>query len=206
MKKILEFLWEKKDIGIPTTIPKSEYEKRKKNQQQRQMRVIKGLNPDKPKKETTGIKMIDGLINYAVKDLVKPKVGSIVHCGLLMNQIEHSGIYVGYNKIVHLDGSGRIELVSPKVFLDRLDGMNLATNIYVSCRNGKAVASKRAAERAKSKIDQTINYSLTSNNCHIFTSGCLTGDFKNKDNWFSLLEETVEKEINMNEWRVWDLS
>lgn len=30
MKKILEFLWENKDIGIPTTIPKAEYEKRKK--------------------------------------------------------------------------------------------------------------------------------------------------------------------------------
>lgn len=206
MKKILEFLWENKDIGIPTTIPKAEYEKRKKTQQQRQMRVLKGLNPDKPKKDTTGIKMIDGLINYAFKDLVKPKVGSVVHCGLLMNQIEHSGIYVGYNKIVHLDGSGKIEVVSPKVFLDRLDGMNLATNIYVSCRNGEAVASKRAAERARSKINQTINYSVISNNCHMFTSGCLTGDFKNNDNWFSHLEETVEKELKMNEWRVWDLS
>lgn len=170
------------------------------------MRVLKGLNPDKPKKDTTGIKMIDGLINYAFKDLVKPKVGSVVHCGLLMNQIEHSGIYVGYNKIVHLDGSGKIEVVSPKVFLDRLDGMNLATNIYVSCRNGEAVASKRAAERARSKINQTINYSVISNNCHMFTSGCLTGDFKNNDNWFSHLEETVEKELKMNEWRVWDLS
>ncbi len=204
MKKILDFFWENKDILMPPTIPGNSYEKFKKIQ--RQQRVKKGLNADKPKKEITGIKMIDGLINSTIKDLVKPKVGSVVHCGLLMNQIEHSGIYIGYNKIVHLDGSGRIELVSPKVFLDRLDGMNLATNIYVSCRNGKAVASKRAAERAKSKIDQTINYSLTSNNCHIFTSGCLTGDFKNKDNWFSLLEETVEKEINMNEWRVWDLS
>lgn len=204
MKKILDFLWDNKDILIPPTIPGHEYEKLKKIQ--RQHRVKKGLNPDKPKKETTGIKMIDGLINYAIKDLVKPKVGSVVHCGLLMNQIEHSGIYVGYNKIVHLDGSGRIEVVSPKVFLDRLDGMNLATNIYVSCRNGKAVASKKAAERARSKINQTINYSVISNNCHMFTSGCLTGDFKNNDNWFSHLEETVEKELKMNEWRVWDLS
>ncbi|EPH33153.1 hypothetical protein L291_2930 [Acinetobacter guillouiae MSP4-18] len=40
----------------------------------------------------------------------------------------------------------------------------------------------------------------------MFTSGCLTGDFKNNDNWFSHLEETVEKELKMNEWRVWDLS
>ena len=204
MKKFLDFILDNKDIFMPPLIPESGYEKLKKIQ--RQERVKKGLNPNKSKKNTTGFQMIDGLINAAIKDLVKPKVGSVVHCGLLMNQIEHSGIYIGYNKIVHLDGSGRIEIVSPTIFLDRLDGMNLATNIYVSCRNGKAVASKRAAERAKSKIDQTINYSLTSNNCHIFTSGCLTGDFKNKDNWFSLLEETVEKEINMNEWRVWDLS
>ena len=205
MKKILEFIWENRDIGMSSPIPeRSGYEKLKKIQ--RQERLKKGLNPDKPKKEITGIKMIDGLINSAIKDLVKPKVGSVVHCGLLMNQIEHSGIYVGYNKIVHLDGSGRIEIVSPKVFLDRLDGMNLATNIYVSCRNGEAVASKKAAARARSKINQTIKYSLTSNNCHMFTSGCLTGDFKNKDNFFLYLEETVEKELNMNEWRVWDLS
>ena len=204
MKSILDFLWKNKDILMPPTIPGHGYEKLKKIQ--RQQRIKKGLNADKPKKETTGIKMIDGLINSAIKELVKPKVGSVVHCGLLMNQIEHSGIYVGYNKIVHLDGSGRIEVVSPKVFLDRLDGMNLATNIYVSCRNGEAVASKKAAARARSKINQTIKYSLTSNNCHMFTSGCLTGDFKNKDNFFSYLEETVEKELNMNEWRVWDLS
>ena len=39
--------------------------------------------------------MIDGLINSTIKDLVKPKVGSVVHCGLLMNQIEHTGFYVG---------------------------------------------------------------------------------------------------------------
>ena len=205
MKKILEFIWENRDVGMSSPIPeRSGYEKLKKIQ--RQERLKKGLNPDKPKKEITGIKMIDGLINSAIKDLVKPKVGSVVHCGLLMNQIEHSGIYVGYNKIVHLDGSGRIEIVSPKVFLDRLDGMNLATNIYVSCRNGEAVASKKAAARARSKINQTIKYSLTSNNCHMFTSGCLTGDFKNKDKFFSYLEETVEKELDMNEWRVWDLS
>lgn len=204
MKKILDFFWDNKDILVPPTTPQGGYDKLKKIQQK--ARVKKGLNPNKPKKETTGIKMIDGLINSAIKDLVKPKVGSVVHCGLLANQIDHSGIYVGYNKIVHLDGSGRIEIVSPNTFLDRLDGMNLATNIYVSCRDGKAVASKKAAERARAKIDQKIKYSLTSNNCHMFTSGCLTGDFKNKDNFFSYLEETIEKELDMNEWRVWDLS
>ena len=123
-----------------------------------------------------------------------------------MNQIEHSGIYVGYNKIAHLDGSGKIELVSPTVFLDRLDSMNLAIHIYVSCRDGNAVASKIAAQRARAKIGQTIKYSLISNNCHMFTSGCLTGNFKNKDRFFSSLEETVEKELEMSEWRVWDLS
>ena len=136
--------------------------------------------------------MIDGLINSAIKDLVKPKVGSVVHCGLLMNQIEHSGIYVGYSKIIHLDGSGRIEIVSPKVLLDRLDG--------------KAFASRKAVERARLKVGKKVNYSVYSNNCHMFTSGCLTGSFANKDNFFSSLEETVEKELDMNEWRVWDLS
>lgn len=200
MKSFLDLV-----LGLPIST-RMESPTEKHNRLERSFRELRDLPPDKPKKNDIGIQILDGFINAVIKDTVKPKVGSVVHCGLAMNQIEHSSIYVGYNKIAHLDGSGKIELVSPRVFLNRLDSLDFAMNIYVSCRDGKAVASQIAAKRAQAKVGETIEYGLISNNCHMFTSGCLTGDFNNKDNFFSCLEETVEKELNMNEWRVWDLT
>lgn len=38
---------------------------------------------------------------------VTPLPGSVIICDL-MDVVEHSGIYIGNNKIVHLSGSGRI--------------------------------------------------------------------------------------------------
>lgn len=169
----------------------------------REIRIKKGLNPNKPSKK---INYLDVLIHGDVQDSVKPKVGSVIHCGLLFNQIDHSGIYVGYNKIVHLDGSGRVEIVTPAVFLDRLDGFNLAVHIYVGCLDGNPIGSKKVAQRARSRVGDKLEYSVHSNNCHMFTSGCLTGSFKNKDRFFSLLEETAEKEFNINQWKIWDMS
>lgn len=144
-------------------------------------------------------------IDNVFKDKVKPKVGSVIYCGLLANQVEHSGIYIGYNKIAHLDGSGKIEAVSPEVFLDRLNGLNWAISIYVSCKDGKPVGSRVVAERARKKIGRRLKYSVASNNCHMFTSGCLTGKFKNDDGFFCELEQTTERVLDANEWRVWDI-
>ena len=54
---------------------------------------------------------------------MKPKVGSVLH-GSLLQTVEHTGIYVGWNKVVHLNGDGIIEKVSYAEFIGRLDGMN----------------------------------------------------------------------------------
>lgn len=161
---------------------------------------IRGL-----KKAKTGNQFADSFIDNVFKDKVKPKVGSVVHCGLFANKIDHSGIYIGYNKIAHLDGSGKIEAVTPEVFLNRLDGLNMAISIYVSCKDGKAIGSRIVAENAKRKIGKSVKYNLFNNNCHIFSSGCLTGKFDNNDGFFSELEETTERILGSNEWRVWDI-
>jgi len=58
------------------------------------------------------IGMIEGFVDYVFRDHVRPKIGSVVYCDLWM--VEHSGIYIGNNRIVHLDGSGKIEIVTPK--------------------------------------------------------------------------------------------
>ena len=48
---------------------------------------------------------------------VMPKKGSVLYCDLSFGIAEHSGIYVGDNRIVHLNGKGEIEAVSPAAFL-----------------------------------------------------------------------------------------
>ena len=49
-----------------------------------------------------------------------PAVGSLVYCNLGV-VAEHSGIYVGGNKIVHLSGDGHIEKVSDKKRIIKID-------------------------------------------------------------------------------------
>ena len=44
---------------------------------------------------------------------MRPAIGSMVYCNLGV-VAEHSGIYVGRNKIVHLSGDDHIEKVSEK--------------------------------------------------------------------------------------------
>ncbi|MCT8088795.1 lecithin retinol acyltransferase family protein [Acinetobacter sp. C_4_1] len=188
---------------------------------QKAYKVVKGEKPlkeladeyieelkenSKPRnKKKLGDDLNISFIDNVFRDKVKPKIGSVVYCGLLLNQVEHSGIYIGYNKIAHLDGSGKIEAVSPEVFLERLNGLNWAISIYVSCKDGKPVGSRGVAERARRKIGRWLKYSVASNNCHMFTSGCLTGKFKNDDGFFCELEQTTERVLDANEWRVWDI-
>lgn len=136
---------------------------------------------------------------------VKPKVGSIVYCGLVANQFEHSGVYIGDNKIAHLDGSGKIEAVTPQVFLNRLNGFNSAKNIYISCKDDKSVGSRSVVTRARKKVGQKIRYGFATSNCHMFTSGCLTGEFYNNDAFFWLLNDTTQRVLGTNQWIVWDI-
>lgn len=142
--------------------------------------------------------------NY-VRSKVKPVVGSVVYCDLAL-VAEHSGIYVGKGKIAHLDGSGKIELVTARQFLKRLGGFNPAMSIYVSCNEGGAVGSARVGRLARAMAGGERSYNVILDNCHQFTSGCLTGTFDNADNFLMLLKHTAEKELNATEWKVWDLS
>jgi hypothetical protein len=141
---------------------------------------------------------------FAGRDPVdEPSIGSIVYCYLVGGYAEHSGIYIGNNKIVHLNGSGLIEEVSPKEFTERLGGFNPPSSIFVSCSGKKAVGSKEFAKRAKSMIGSCREYNFISDNCHQFTAGCITGDFENSCNFMLMLKYEAVKHIGANTWRVW---
>lgn len=111
----------------------------------------------------------------AEKTVTRLKVGCVVYCNLA-GIAEHTGVYVGRGKIAHLDGSGRIELVTKAQFLARLDGRNPADTVFVSCNNqGKVVGHKDWATRALSIVGEQREYSLLRDNCHQFVAECVTG-------------------------------
>ena len=172
--------------------------------------IIKDDAPLKARSPWLSKSPIDNLVESFVDNVIRDKVsapikGSVVCCDLFAGKADHSGIYIGNNHIVHLNGDGLIERVTPKQFMDRLGGLNTAISVYVSCNSGYPVGTKEAAKRAKSCIGSRRGYNLLLDNCHQFTAGCLTGNFENSCNFFTLLKEEVRNEIGGNEWRVWDL-
>ncbi|MBL8434820.1 MAG: hypothetical protein JNL99_07770 [Zoogloea sp.] len=145
------------------------------------------------------------LIDKHLRDKVKPRVGSVVYCDLAVFA-EHSGIYVGKGRIAHLDGSGRIEIVTARQFLKRLGGLNPADSIYVSCDDEGAIKASKVAKRAREMEGGERPYNVILDNCHQFTSGCLTGDFENADNFLWMLKHTAEQKLGATTWRLWDLT
>lgn len=158
-----------------------------------------------------GKNTVESIRDNYIRKKVTPIPGSIVYCHLL-GELEHTGVYIGNNQIVHLDGDGIVEQVDPKQFLRRLNGMNRymtamsgrLVSIYVSCSGTTAVGSEGVARRAKSMIGNTRNYNVVLDNCHQFTSGCITGNFENPDNFFTFLQDTAKEYLSMNTWRVWE--
>lgn len=108
-----------------------------------------------------------------------PAVGSVLYCNLAF-AFEHTGIYVGEGKVVHLNGEDLIEKVTLREFVARLEGSNPSVSIFcVTDKNGQAIGNKVAAERALKMVGRHKRYHLAFDNCHCFTQYCLTGDNTN---------------------------
>lgn len=173
--------------------------------------------------------MFEDLLSEIVKEAVKPKIsraelrqdiekflenkikqqsalpvpGTPVYCNLAL-VAEHTGIYIGDNKIVHLNGNGRIEAVTPRVFVNRLDGINPAVSIYFAAVGGKAVGTQKIADRARAMIGKRRDYNVLLDNCHQFTCGCLSGDFENPCNYFTLVQAEIWSKFGIFSWKEWD--
>lgn len=100
------------------------------------------------------VNSICGIIKSTYKNFdtkFMPKKGSVLYCDLSFGIAEHSGIYVGDNCIVHLNGKGEIEVVSPAAFLSPF----ALQDIYVSCMENSAVGSERVANHALSMVGKS---------------------------------------------------
>jgi len=141
-------------------------------------------------------------VDNVFKNKVTPIKGSILHCSLF--GAEHTGVYIGNNQIVELLGTGEVSITTPERFMD---GTN-AISIYVACNGTEPLGGEHIAKLAKSMADTIRDYHLLKDNCHQFTTGCITGDFENSTNYFVSVESSIKKKMNSGnpiEWRVWEL-
>ena len=53
-------------------------------------------------------------------------------------------------------------------------------------------------------VGKSRDYNFIMDNCHQFTSGCLTGDFENADNFLWMLKDTAGEVLGADNWRLWD--
>lgn len=123
-----------------------------------------------------------------------PAIGSVVYCQL--GPVEHSGIFIGNNQIVQLNGRGQIECVSPDKFTDHITTID--PDIYIPCniKTKEPVGYTISSGRAIDKIDKNRNYNLLFDNCHQFSAGCITGDFENPNNFLTWLKDTYEDTVD----------
>ncbi len=161
-------------------------------------------SPDYKKMMDEAIKLVQLMEEIKNQQPVNTlEMGSVVYCHLAL-LVEHSGIYVGDNQIVHLNGDGLIEKVSPKEFMARWGGLNPDLGLFVSCQGESAIGSVKFAERAISMIGYTRNYHVMMDNCHQFAAGCVIGDFENSCNFKTLLDSLVREHLNADTWRLWN--
>ena len=155
-----------------------------------------------------GYALGEELVDHYIREKVEPVIGSIVYCNLGISPalVEHSGIYIGNGQIVELQGKskdGKIAIVNRRQFLKN---RNLPpSTIWVACYGDstRPIGDKLVAKRAKAEVDTCRKYNLFSENCHRFTSGCITGNFKNNDTKFWALRNTIHKQWGDHCWRAW---
>ncbi|WP_104760743.1 hypothetical protein [Helicobacter cetorum] len=131
---------------------------------------------------------------------VVPKVGSIVLHDLFFDFAEHSGVYLGDNKIAHLtreNNKALIRIVSPKDFVKGF--MKTSSDILVLCYEDdeilKPLYSQKIANNALYFVERykgiALDYAMmrdefNTHNCHAFSASCILGKDLNKHKIWSL--------------------
>lgn len=128
---------------------------------------------------------------FNTEQKVTPEIGAIVCCGI-GGLLDHTGIWLGEDTIIELDGNGLIKPISVQRFTKERSGKN----IFIACDSqAKPIASELAADRAQQQIFQCRDYHVIDNNCHQFIWQC----FKPNDK-----ELTTFKELNVRLARLFD--
>jgi hypothetical protein len=135
------------------------------------------------------------LKNQLIKNNNQPSYGSPIYTDIGFKVSGHSGIYVGNNRVIALNGRGNISKVTLSEFVSH--PTTIYEHIYVPYYRHspeRAIGFAMAGARAEEMLGKKRDYNMFIDNCHQFCSGCLTGDFENADNALWMLKHTVEKE------------
>ncbi len=101
---------------------------------------------------------------------VTPHFGAIVCCGI-GGVLEHTGIWIGDDAIVELDGEGLIKPVSAARFTKHRSGQK----IFIACDSkARPLVCEKAAEKAISQLFKHVQYHMFDNNCHQFIGQCFS--------------------------------
>ena len=127
-------------------------------------------------------------------------VGSILKVDLSLNA-DHSGIYLGYGNVAELDGSGKIMVRHLDDFLKGDRSWRCGQKIYAAydSKNREFLAEDKIALRAIKSLCEIRDYGLMTENCHKFSTGCITGNFYSNVTFLFELEENIRKHFCIRE-------
>jgi len=169
-----------------------------------------------------GLKAFKYFVDNAFRDKVVPVPGSVLYCDLWV-AVEHSGIYIGENKISNIVVDGLAESTvshsSPQSFTSK---SMLGRKIYVSCDRHGAVGHSMVSQGADAHVGERAFYGLLIKNCHQFSTKCV--NYAKRDNidssiWEDLwskvpsetweptlgvLKDTARNQLGATKWRLWD--
>lgn len=167
-------------------------------------KLIEMVMPERsPKKTTLPPKYIRSL-GSAFSDQIFNKEqklvpGCIVACDLVGGFIDHTGIYIGRNRVIERNGDGSIKSVSIDAFMNS-SGLRTGVNLYVACAHDKIISSPAISRRARAIVGLNRNYDLINENCHRLTAYCATGIWYEITK-FATLADTLEHEFDDLTWR-----
>jgi len=126
-------------------------------------------------------------------------VGAIVYTNIGFAQLaEHTGIYIGSDRIVELNGNGNIRIVNSWNFLNS-SSQRTGDKIYIACdQYGYPIKNMDIAIRALKKVNEHWDYDLLFRNCHEFTAGCITNIFTNEYNYFITINELIKEKLQFS--------
>ncbi len=112
--------------------------------------------------------------------------------------LEHTGVYLGENKVAELQDDGFVRTISLTDFINGDTApfpLRNGTRIFAACdaRSRKPIGTTAVAELAKRLSDEVYyaGYDVIKSNCHLFTAACAAG-MKPSDEAFAKL---VEKDV-----------
>jgi len=175
----------------------------------RKLRKAKGIPESNLDATNPVTDFCNSFIANVFKEPVTPLPGSVVLCSLVAGIADHSGIYCGNNRIIELHGNGEVIETDFDGFLYGQPGdlpVKTGISIYVACEGMKPLALEKIRQRAEKRSGEYTSYNLALNNCHDFTSYCLTGRESSGMSDYDQLLKTIGHQFGVKriEWRVLD--